>query len=334
MSKIDTLREKAKKNLKKIVLPEGADPRTIEAVSIIEKEKIANPILLGRKNEIEKIAKEKSFALGNAEIVEPQSYKLLNEIAGLFYELRKHKGITEAEARELVLKDSVYYGAAMVRLGVADGFVAGACHTTSDVARAAIYCLKIDREIRIVSSSFLIELTDCPYGEDGLFIFGDCGIVPNPIARQLAGIAYSSSSLLNCLFDVEPRVALLSYSTKGSAKGESIEKVVKALGIIKEKWPNLKVDGEMQIDAALVPEVAKIKAPKSPVAGKANVLIFPNLDAGNIAYKLIQRLGKARVVGPLLQGLTKPASDLSRGCTVREIVDAVTVTAIRAQHSK
>jgi len=334
MSKIESLKAKAKKDIKRIVLPEGEEPRTIEAASLIEKEKIVNVTLLGRKNEIEKIAKDRSISLGNATIIEPEKDPGLNEITAAFYEQRKHKGISEQEAREFLLKDFVYYGAMMTRLGIVDGFVAGACHTTSDVARAAIYCLKIDREIRIVSSSFVIELQDCPYGDGGLFIFGDCGIVPNPIPRQLAGIAYSSSKLMNCLFDVEPRIALLSYSSKGSAKGESIGKVIKALGILKEKWPNLKVDGELQIDAAIVPEVAKIKAPGSIVAGKANVLIFPNLDAGNIAYKLIQRLGKARVVGPLLQGLTKPASDLSRGCKVQEIVDAVIVTAIRAQNSK
>jgi phosphate acetyltransferase len=183
----------------------------------------------------------------------------------------------------------------------------------------------------IVSSSFLIELDHCDFGEHGLFIFADCGIIPDPKARQLAGIAISASELLYSLFGIEPKVAMLSYSTKGSAHGESVDKVIEALRIIKEAKPGMKADGEFQLDAAIVPEVAKIKAPESSVAGKANVLIFPNLDAGNISYKLMQRLGKARVVGPLLQGLTQPASDLSRGCEIEEIMDAVTVTAIRAQ---
>ncbi len=215
-----------------------------------------------------------------------------------------------------------------------DGFVAGASHATPNVARAVIYCLQIDREFRTVSSSFLIELENCEFGEKGLFIFADCGIIPDPVARQLAGITLASSALMKDLFDIEPKVALLSYSTKGSAKGKSVDKVLEALKIIKEKHPSLKVDGELQFDAAIIPEVAKIKSPNSSVAGKANILIFPNLDSGNISYKLIQRLGKARVAGPLLQGLTKPASDLSRGCNIDEIVDAVAATAVRAQNIK
>ncbi len=309
MTKIDLIREKARGNPKKIVLPEGEEKRVIEAASIIEKEGIAKVILL-RKTE---------------------THPRLEEIVQTFWNLRKHKGISIDEARECVLKESVYFAALMTRLNMADGFVAGASHTTPNVARAAIYCLGIDREIRVVSSSFIIELEDCPFGENGLFIFGDCGIVPDPTSSQLAGIALSSSMLLKRLFDIEPRVALLSYSTKGSARGKSVDKVLEALKIIREKDPGLLVDGELQLDAAIIPEVAGIKSPGSPIAGKANVLIFPNLDAGNISYKLIQRLGKARVVGPILQGVTRPASDLSRGCTVKEIVDTVAVTVVRAQ---
>ncbi|MCK4463839.1 MAG: phosphate acetyltransferase [Candidatus Omnitrophica bacterium] len=310
MTKIDLIREKARQNPKKIVLPEGKEKRVIEAASIVEKEGIAKVILL-RKTE---------------------THPRLEEIVQTFWNLRKHKGISIDQAREYVLKEPVYFAALMTQLGMADGFVAGASHTTPDVARAAIHCLKIDRKIRVVSSSFIIELENCPFGENGLFVFGDCGIVPNPTSLQLAGIALSSGMLLKRLFDVEPRAALLSYSTKGSAGGESVDKVLEALKIIREKDPDFLVDGELQLDAAIIPEVAGIKSPGSPVAGRANVLIFPNLDAGNISYKLIQRLGNGRVVGPILQGITKPASDLSRGCSVEEIVDAVAVTVVRAQN--
>lgn len=330
-SRIESLREKAKRNPRRIVLPEGGDERVIEAACLLAREGLAKVILLGKRKDIETLIKRKPDPLSNLEIVEPESHPKLGEITTAFYELRKHKGISPKEAREYILKDHVYFAGLMTRLGMADGFVAGASHTTSNVARAAIHCLGIDREIGVVSSSFIIELENCPFGENGLFIFGDCGIVPEPDASQLAGIAISSSLLMKCLFGIEPRTALLSYSTKGSAKGPSVDKVLGALRIIKERKRDLLVDGELQIDAAIVPEVAKIKSPESPVAGKANVLIFPNLDAGNISYKLIQRLGKARVVGPILQGLVSPASDLSRGCGVEEIVDAVCVTAVKAQ---
>jgi len=334
MKLLNALIEKAKKNTKKIILPEGNDLRVIKAASRAVQEKIASIILIGDRETIENVAKGNSIELQGIEIVEPPKDAHLNQIVSTFYEVRKHKGITEEDAKKKVLENPTYFAGLMVRLDMADGFVAGACHTTANVAKAAIHCLKIDKEIGIVSSSFVIALKDCPFGDNGLFIFGDCGIIPNPSAKQLAGVAVSCGSIMQNLFDIEPRIALLSYSTKGSAKGESVEKVLEALKIIKQKAPHLKVDGELQADAAIVPEVAKTKAPKSDLAGSANVLVFPNLDAGNICYKLIQRLGKARVVGPILQGLTKPASDLSRGCGVNEILDAITVTAIRAQQNK
>ncbi len=331
MSKIESLKEKARKDKKTIILPEGEEPRTVEAAGLILKQGIADLILIGNKEKVISLAKSKSVDMGKIKIVDPATFEKTEEVINEYYELRKHKGITKDEAKEQIFKDTVTYGAIMTRLDMADGFVAGATHTTPNVARAALHCLKIDRSIRILCSCFLIELKDCPYGENGLFVFADCGILPKPSASQLSGITFASSGLMKCLFDVEPKVALLSYSTRGSAKGDSVDKVAAALKLIKEKNPNLKVDGELQLDAAIVPEVADIKAKDSPVGGRANVLIFPNLDAGNIAYKLIQRLGKARVVGPILLGLTKPASDLSRGCTVEEIVDAVAVTAVRAQ---
>ena len=328
---IEKLKEKAKENVKRVVLPEGHDKRVRKAAGMIASTGIVDITLIGNEAEIKNKANEESVLLDKVNIVDPQTYPRREEMIEAFYKLRSYKGITMDEACATVLGDPVFFGALFVRLGDADGFVAGATHTTADVARAGLYCLGLDRDIGIMSSSFLMEIEDMPYGDDGLFIFGDCGVVPNPNAPKLAKIAISCNRLYEELFKRKSRIALLSYSTKGSAKGESIEKVVRALGIIKEKAPELIVDGELQPDAAIVPEVAKIKAPGSPLAGKANVLIFPNLDAGNIAYKLTQRLGKARVVGPLLQGLTKPCSDLSRGCGIEEIVDAVVVTAVRAQ---
>ncbi len=325
------LQDKAKQDPKTILLPEGEEPRILKAAAQIAELGLAKLILLGNEKKIKKMVGESFLSLKDILIIEPEKYTKKDEVIETFYKLVSYKGTKEDEARKLVMEDTAYFGAILTRLGVADGFVAGASHTTPDVARASLYCLGLDKEIGIMSSSFVIELAGSIYGHNGLFVFGDCGIVPNPNSNKLAGIAISSSRLFEELFNVKARVALLSYSTKGSAKGESVEKVVKALDVIKTKKPDLMVDGELQFDAAVVPEVAAIKAPNSSVAGKANVLIFPNLDAGNISYKLAQRLGQARVVGPLLQGLTKPCSDLSRGCGVEEIIDAVVVTAVRAQ---
>ncbi|MBN1353296.1 MAG: phosphate acetyltransferase [Candidatus Omnitrophica bacterium] len=327
-SQIESLKAIAKKRPKRIVLPEGNEPRIIEAAGVIASKGIAEIILIGDESKIKKAA--------GIQVIEPAKYPKLKELIDIFYNARKHKGITPDEAKNAVLADSIFFGALLVRTGVADGFVAGASHTTSSVAKAALYCLGLEDGVNVMSSSFLIELADSHFGDKGLFIFGDCGIVPDPDAEKLADIAISCSRLYKKFFSSsdpgrKPYVALLSYSTKGSSRGDSIDKVVKALVIIKKKAPDLDVDGELQLDAAVVPEVAKIKAPKSPVAGRANVLIFPNLDAGNIAYKLTQRLSKARVVGPLMQGVRKPCSDLSRGCCIQEIIDAVVVTAVRAQ---
>ncbi|OGW75602.1 MAG: hypothetical protein A2Z72_08565 [Omnitrophica bacterium RBG_13_46_9] len=352
-SQIEALKETAKKDPKRIILPEGDEPRVLKAASVATALGIAETILIGKEDKVNKIARDQSVSLDKIRVIEPGKYPKSAEITEAFYNLRKHKGITRDEARDIVLGDSVYFGAMLVRLGVADGFVAGASHTTSNVARAAIHCLELDREISVVSGFFVIELENSSYGDNGLFIFGDCAIIPDPDPDKLASITISASRLYERLFSAsaegrsapgvigadflpavgkgKARIALLSYSTKGSAKGDSVEKVLKTLKIIKEKHPDLMVDGELQLDAAIVPEVAGIKAPKSDVAGKANVLIFPNLDAGNIAYKLTQRLGSARVIGPILQGLTRPCSDLSRGCGVEEIVDAIVVNVIIAQ---
>ncbi|MFH1441924.1 MAG: phosphate acyltransferase [Candidatus Omnitrophota bacterium] len=310
MNIIERIHNKAKSNLKTIALPEYDDKRVIEAAKIIEAEGIAN-VLLMTKDRINLDDKQ----------------KYIEE----FYQLRKAKGISIDAVKELFEKDTLYYTAMMVREGKADGFVAGASHTTADIARASIHCLGIDPKINIASSCFIMAVPDCPYGEGGVFIFADCGIVPDPNARQLACISVASAELAGRVLSIPPKVALLSYSTKGSAKYKSIETIKEALEMIKKMAPDLLVDGELQVDAAIVPEVAKIKYLDSPVGGKANVLIFPDLEAGNIGYKLVQRLAKARALGPLLIGLNKPCSDLSRGCSVEDVVDCVAVIAIRAQ---
>jgi phosphate acetyltransferase len=309
MDIIAKIRAKASAKLKTIVLPEYDDRRVVEAARIIEKEGIAKPLLL-TEDKIDQKEKE----------------RYIQE----FYEMYKAKDLGIDTVRKF-FEGTLYYAAMMTREGKVDGLVAGASHTTPDMARAAIRCLGVDEHITIVSSCFIIAVPDSPYGDDGTFIFADCGIIPDPNSRQLACISLAASELASKVLNLIPRIALLSYSTKGSAKIKSIEKIAEALGLLKEMAPNLLADGEMQVDAAIVPEVARIKCPDSPLGGKANVLIFPDLEAGNISYKLVQRLAKARALGPLLLGLNRPASDLSRGCLVEDIVDCVAVTAIRAQ---
>lgn len=331
MNRILELREKAKENKKTIILPEGGDDRVVRAASFLAGEGIARIYLLGKDDETLKIAERDSISLEGIDLIDPNTHNRRDEIINAYYEKRKSKGLTLEEAEETLMENFVYYAAMMTGMGLADGFVAGANHTTSDVARSSIQCLKLDREIGTVSSSFLMEMENCPFGEDGLFAYGDCGIIPYPSVRQLVGIAIGTSDLMSKLFGIEPRVAMLSYSTKGSAKGESIDAIRGALVKIKQKRPGLKIDGELQLDAAIVPDVAKRKCPDSEIGGKANVLIFPNLDAGNISYKLSQRLGNARAVGPIILGLNKPCSDLSRGCSWEDVVDTTVITAIRAQ---
>jgi len=335
-SQIEALRELAKKHPRTIVLPESLEPRILKAADTLAGLGVAKIVLIGRETDIKKAAAKEALPLHGIRIIDPEEHPRRGEMAEILFELRKHKGLTMEEAKKLILTDPLYFAGFLVRLGEADGFVAGASHATADVARAAIFCIGLDEEIGVMSSSFVVEVENSTYGDNGLFIFGDCGIIPDPTPERLAGIAISCSRLHRDLFSAldrerKPRVALLSYSTKGSAKSASIEKVKKALELIKRSQPDLMVDGELQLDSAIVPEVAKIKVPKSAVAGKANVLIFPNLDAGNIAYKLAQRLAGARVVGPLLEGIKKPASDLSRGCLVEEIIDTVVATAVRAR---
>ncbi len=308
MDAIAHIRKKAKEQSTKIVLPEGHDPRVRKAAEFLEKEKIAEVVLLEKDH------------------LEPQK---VEEFTEGYYQLRRHKGISRDEAHQMMLHP-VFYGAMMVRAGSADGFVAGAATTTPDVAKAALYCLGVDRRIATISSCFIMTIPNCRYGEDGIFIFADCGIIPDPTTRQLAQIAICSAELGRKVLDITPRVAMLSYSTKGSATGRFVERIREATALLKELAPDLVVDGELQVDAAIVPEVAKFKFPDSPIQGNANILIFPNLEAGNISYKLVERLTGGRALGPLLLGLVKPCSDLSRGCGWEDVVDCAAVTAIRA----
>jgi len=312
MDTITKIREKARADLKTIALPEYEDARVVEAARIIETEGIARVLLLSRDK------------IDNAE-----RERYVRE----FYEMHKAKGL-DIDTVKKMFDETLYYAAMMTREGKVDGLVAGASHTTPDVARSCIRCLGVNERITIVSSCFIMVVPDCPYGQEGTFVFADCGIIPEPNARQLACISLAAAELASEVLNLTPRIAMLSYSTKGSAKSKSVDKIKEALGLLKEMAPHLVADGELQVDAAIVPEVAKIKYPDSPVGGRANILIFPDLEAGNIGYKLVQRLGRARALGPLLLGLNKPASDLSRGCLVEDIVDCVAVTAIRAQRRK
>jgi len=309
MDTISMIRQKARNKKRTIVLPEYADARVVEAAGIIEKEGIAKVLLLTPDK---MIGQEKE------------------NFAQDFYELRKAKGMSLELARKTI-DDPLYYAAMMTRKGLVDGFVAGASNTTPSVVRAAIQCLEVDERISIVSSAFIMVVPNTSYGENGTLIFADCGVIPEPNARQMAFVAISSAELATKVLGFSPRIAMLSYSTRGSAQGESIDRIGEAQALVRELAPDLLIDGELQVDAALVPEVAKIKYPDSPLGGRANILIFPNLDAGNIGYKLVQRLAGARAVGPILLGLKKPCSDLSRGCLVQDIIDCVAVTAIRAQ---
>ena len=327
MSFLSDIRQRASKLNKTVVLPESEDKRTIEAIPSILNENIAKVILIGKEDFKAKI---KGAKTDNLQVIDPARYADIESIAQEYYELRKLKGVTPEAARETVTSDYVTFGAMLVRRGMADGFVAGASHTTPDVIRASLRCMQIDKAIGVIAGAFIMEVPNSPYGEKGVFVFADCGVNPEPNARQLAGIAVLSSNLFKKLVGTTPRVAFLSYSSKGSAEGPLVAKVKEAVAKAREMSPDILVDGEFQVDSAIVPEVAKIKCPASPVAGKANVLIFPDLNSGNISYKMTQRLANARAVGPLLMGFAKPCSDLSRGCNADDIVDAVAITAIRA----
>ncbi len=325
---IDQLKERAKQDIKTIVLAEGEELRTIQCAAIVKKEGYAKNILLGNPEKINSIAAAEGLDIEGIEIIDPAQGN--EAYAEKFAELRKKKGVTIEQARETV-KDPLYYGNMMVKMGEADGMVAGAINSSANVIRPALQILKTAPGTKLVSAFFIMVVPNCEYGNNGTFIFADCGLNQDPNADEVSEIALSSAASYKQLIGGEPKVAMLSYSTYGSAKSDLVTKMQEATKLAKEKAPELALDGELQLDAAIVDTVAKQKAPASKVAGQANVLVFPNLDAGNIGYKLTQRLAKAEAYGPVLQGIAAPVNDLSRGCVAEDIAGVVAITAIQAQ---
>lgn len=329
MNFLESIKQRAKSNKKTIVLPESLEKRTLDAVDIILKEEIANVILVGNKDEINK--KAEGLDISKAQIIDPSNYEKTDELVNILVDIRKNKGMTEEKAKDLLFKDPLYFGVMLVKKGIADGMVSGAVHATADVLRPCLQVLKTAPNTKLVSAFFLMAVPNCEYGENGIFVFADSGLCQNPNAEELAAIAQSSAKSFELLVEKEPIVAMLSHSTKGSASHADIDKVVEATKIAQQQAPDLKLDGELQLDAAIVPSVGSQKAPDSKVAGNANVLVFPDLDAGNIGYKLVQRLAKAEAYGPITQGIAKPVNDLSRGCVAEDIVGVVAITAVQAQ---
>lgn len=329
MALMDAIKAKAKMDKRRIVLAEGTEPRTVEAAGIIAKEGLANVILLGNIDEIKRVANEKS--LEGVELIDPEKSPCFDEYVEEFYQMRKSKGVTPEKARE-TMKDTLYYATMMIKKGAAEGMVAGAINSTGNTIRPALQIIKTAPGMSMVSSCFLMEVPDKSYGKDGVLVFGDCAICINPTADELASIAIASAQTGKVLAGIDDaKVAMLSFSTKGSAKHELVDKVSEATALVKQRAPELNVDGELQVDAALVAEVGQLKSPGSTVAGHANVLVFPDIQAGNIGYKLVQRLAGAEAIGPICQGLAKPVNDLSRGCSVSDIVSVVAITAVQAQ---
>ncbi len=314
---------------KRIVLPEGSEPRTLRATEIILKENIARIILLGNPVEIMKSAEECGVNINGAVLIDPKTDSRRSAYADKMVEIRKSKGLTKEKAMEM-LDDPLVFAPLMIKCGDADGEIAGAINATGDVLRPAFQFVKTLPGVSVVSGAFLMFVNDPHFGHDGMLVFADCAVMPDPDERQLAEIAVTTAKTAKAIAGMEPRVAMLSFSTKGSAQHERVDKVVNALRIAKELDPEMKIDGELQLDAALMPDVAKLKAPESEVAGRANVLVFPSLEAANIGYKLVQRLGGAEAIGPVLQGMAAPINDLSRGCSVSDIVNMVAVTSNQA----
>ena len=331
MSFIEKIKQRAKNQIKTIVLPEAADIRILKAAETVKQEGYAKTILIGDEEQVRKIAKQNTIDIEGIEIIDPLKSERTQEYAQKLFELRKAKGMTEEQAQKLVL-DPVYFGMMMVKNEDADGLVSGACHSTSDTLRPALQILKTAPNTKLVSAFFVIVVPNCEYGSNGTFIFADSGLNEEPNSDALSEIAISSSKSFEQLVGEKAKVAMLSYSTYGSAHSASTEKVIEATKLVREKAPELLVDGELQLDAAIIPEVAEFKAKGSPLKGEANVLVFPDLGAGNIGYKLAQRLAKAEAYGPLCQGIAKPVNDLSRGCSASDVAGVIAITAVQAQN--
>jgi phosphate acetyltransferase len=330
MKFLEQLKQKAKENKKRIVLPEGCEERTLKAADVILSEGFCEIILIGNSNEIRQKANQ--FSLNHlhlAQVVDPQNFEKIDAYADLMVEMRKSKGMTKEEALKL-MRDPLYLAVMMIKCGDADGEVAGADNATGDVLRPAFQIVKTKPGISVVSGAFLMVLDDPSFGENGMLLFADCAVHPNPTASELAEIAVASGQTARAIAGFEPRIAMLSFSTKGSAKHEMVDKVVEATRIAKEKAPDMQIDGELQADAAIIPSIGLKKAPGSTIAGHANVLVFPTLETGNICYKLVQRMAGAEAIGPILQGMAAPINDLSRGCSVSDIVNLVAITANQA----
>lgn len=330
MSFIEEIKTKAKNDKKTIVLPESEDKRTYEAIEMVLKEGTANIVLIGDDEIVSKVGA--GYDISGAEIVNPRTYVRSEEYVDALYELRKAKGMTREEASKLIYEDYTYFGVMMVKMGDADGMVSGACHSTANTLRPCLQILKTKPGTKLVSSFFVMDVPNCEYGENGVFVFSDCGLCQNPSPEELAAISGSAAESFKTLVGKEPKVAFLSHSSMGSAKHDDIDKVTKAAEIAKKEYPKVALDGELQLDAAIVPEIGASKAPNSKVAGHANTLIFPDLDAGNIGYKLVQRLAKAEAYGPMTQGIAKPVNDLSRGCFASDIAGVIAITAVQCQN--
>lgn len=332
MKFIDKIKQKVKEDIKTIVLPEASDIRTLEGARIVTDEGFAKVVLIGKKEEILSLAKKNSIDVSDIDIIDPDTYPNTNKLVDEFYELRKNKGITLEEARDIIISNYLYFGCMLVKLGFADGQVSGAIHSTADTLRPALQILKTAPNTKVASSFFLMDVPNCEYGSNGVFVYSDCGIIQNPTSEELVEIAKTSAETFKLLVEKEANIAFLSHSTFGTSKCSDVDKVNTAVKLFKELYPEYNADGEMQFDAAVVPSVAEKKAPASNVAGKANVLIFPDLDAGNIAYKITERLAHADAYGPVTQGLAKPVNDLSRGCSATDIAGVVAITALQVKN--